>query len=67
MDGSVRAGGEHWARDDALSLDFEGDAYSVVDDMLKHKYIYGKEDLRSHIMDELRIERLRKEFKQSQL
>ncbi|CAD6185421.1 unnamed protein product [Caenorhabditis auriculariae] len=38
-----------------------------VDDMLRDKYIYGAQDFPPQLFNDLRIERLRREFKQSQL
>ncbi|KAK6766723.1 hypothetical protein RB195_026169 [Necator americanus] len=40
---------------------------SAVDDMLRDKYLYGAEDVPVQLMNDLRIEKLRREFKQSQL
>lgn len=52
-----------------MDFDFEAgeDSASAVDDMLRNKYIYEAEDVPAQLFADLRIERLRREFKQSQL
>ncbi|PAV70427.1 hypothetical protein WR25_18940 [Diploscapter pachys] len=52
-----------------VDFDFEAgeDSASAVDDMLRNKYIYEAEDVPAQLFADLRIERLRREFKQSQL
>uniref|UniRef100_A0A1I7WGM6 Uncharacterized protein n=1 Tax=Heterorhabditis bacteriophora TaxID=37862 RepID=A0A1I7WGM6_HETBA len=55
-----------------IQCDYEYDAgedetCSVIDDMLREKYIYGTNDISGQLINNLRIERLRREFKQSQL
>lgn len=44
-----------------------GDDQSAVGDMLRNKYIYGVEDVPPQLINDLRIEKLRREYKQSQL
>lgn len=52
-----------------MDFDFEAgeDSASAVDDMLRNKYIYEAEDVPAQLFADLRIERLKREFKQSQL
>lgn len=50
-----------------LAYSYAEEPNSAVDDMLREKYMYGAEDVPVQLMNDLRIERLRREFKQSQL
>ncbi|KAK6032807.1 immunoglobulin domain protein, partial [Ostertagia ostertagi] len=52
---------------DMLDYCYAEESTSAVDDMLREKYMYGAEDVPVQLMNDLRIERLRREFKQSQL
>ncbi|ETN84067.1 hypothetical protein NECAME_07094 [Necator americanus] len=68
----------HWhnSKDESLMGDnsqvmleycYVEESNSAVDDMLRDKYLYGAEDVPVQLMNDLRIEKLRREFKQSQL
>ncbi|KHJ98488.1 fibronectin type III domain protein [Oesophagostomum dentatum] len=50
-----------------LDYCYAEESNSAVDDMLRDKYMYGAEDVPVQLMNDLRIERLRREYKQSQL
>ncbi|CAJ0610483.1 unnamed protein product [Cylicocyclus nassatus] len=50
-----------------LDYGYAEDSNSMVHDMLRDKYMYGADDVPVQLMNDLRIEKLRREFKQSQL
>lgn len=52
---------------DLLEYCYGEESTSAVDDMLREKYMYGAEEVPIQLMNDLRIERLRREYKQSQL
>ncbi|WKY15647.1 hypothetical protein Q1695_000828 [Nippostrongylus brasiliensis] len=53
--------------EDLMEYGYGEESASAVDDMLRDKYMYGAEEVPVQLMNDLRIERLRREFKQSQL
>ncbi|RCN46147.1 hypothetical protein ANCCAN_07806 [Ancylostoma caninum] len=57
----------HSEAQEMLDYGYTEESNSAVDDMLRDKYMYGAEDVPVQLMNDLRIERLRREFKQSQL
>ncbi|KAL6723073.1 hypothetical protein Aduo_018117 [Ancylostoma duodenale] len=57
----------HSEAQEMLDYGYAEESNSAVDDMLRDKYMYGAEDVPVQLMNDLRIERLRREFKQSQL